>query len=352
MRLKSLLALATIATLSSPIYCTEPKEQALDLDTLENALFKSNPVNLTIKMHEGAGFFAELHKVMLALIHYEERGFSRVYVDWTDEFFPYKDGAHENGWDLFFEPIPTDSISKNTPVDEITIATGVSHDLHDQVCTAPWVAYKKYLPYRQFVHEKMNKYIKIKPHIIAKRDAFYNKHMQDKICIGVHARIARAHAWLMPGKKLPTLNDYFAEIDTLLEKHADQEVIIFVASDSHDAVDQLKKRYNKQAIYIDAYRAHADQDPCIMYTMGEYMRNNPEVWHRQKHKYLGGESTMLDCLLLAKCDYFIHTTSNLAFFSCYYNPDIEAIYLPKAVPFKQCRHKNDPTIVNKMLNPM
>lgn len=352
MRLKNLFVCAIVATLSSSMYCAKSEEYNFNVNNLENALFKSNPVDLTIKMHAGAGFFAELHKVMLALIHYEERGLAHVHVDWTDEFFPYKDGAKENGWDLFFEPIPTIPIGSNTQIDQITIESGITHELHDQVCTAPWVAYKKYLPYRQFVQETMNKYIKIKPHILFKRDQFYEQHMQDKICIGVHARIARAHAWLTPGRKLPTLDDYFAEIDTLLEKHADQDVIIFVASDSHDAVDQFKKRYDKQAIYIDAYRAYDDRDPCIMYTMGEYMRNNPDVWHRQKHKYAGGESTMLDCLLLAKCDYLIFTTSNLAFFSCYYNPDIEAIYLPKAVPFKRCRYKDDPEIKNKTLNPL
>jgi hypothetical protein len=330
----------------------EAETENFDFNNLDHALFKCNPVDLTIKMHEGAGFFAELHKVMLALIHYEERGFSRVYVDWTDEFFPYKDSAHENGWNLFFEPINSTLIAKNANVDTITITSGSFHEIHDQVCTAPWVAYKKYLPYRQFVHKKLNKYIKIKPHILAKCNQFYDQHMRGKICIGVHARIARAHAWLMPGKKLPILDDYYKEIDTLLEKHAYQELVIFVASDSHDAVDQFKKRYKEQITYIDAYRAHGDHDPCIMYTMGEYMRNNPEVWHKQKHRYLGGESTLLDCLLLAKCDYLIFTTSNLAFFSCYYNPDIEGIYLPKAVPFKACRYKDNPEIKNKALNPV
>lgn len=351
MHRKMKVVLAIVATMSLSIQGIESEVKTVDFNDLDHALFKSNPINLTVKMHEGAGFFAELHKIILALIHYEERGFARVYVDWTDEFFPYKDSADENGWDLFFEPIPTHPLSKNTLVDKITINTGITHELHDQVCTAPWVAYKKYLPYRQFVHEKMNKYIKIKPHILEKRNAFYEENMQDRVCIGVHARIARAHAWLMPGKRLPTLDEYYAEVDALLEKHSGQEVIIFVASDSHDGIDAFKKRYGSQLIYIDAYRAHGDKDPCIMYTMGEDMRKNPDIWHQRKHKYSGGESTLLDCLLLAKCDYFIHTTSNLAFFSCYYNPDIDAIYLPKAVPFKQCRYKDDPEVMNKLLNP-
>ena len=67
-------------------------------------IIHTQPVDLTVKMHEGAGFFAELHKLLQAIIYFEDRGLSRVYVDWTDEFFPYKDDPYENGWDLFFEP--------------------------------------------------------------------------------------------------------------------------------------------------------------------------------------------------------------------------------------------------------
>src|SRR3990167_7552438 len=112
-----LILLCVLLMIAGVTHCIEAEEGNPNFNNLDLTLFKCNPVNLTIKMHEGAGFFAELHKIMLALIHYEERGFARVYVDWTDEFFPYKDGAHENGWDLFFEPIPMDPITKNTNVD-------------------------------------------------------------------------------------------------------------------------------------------------------------------------------------------------------------------------------------------
>ncbi len=311
---------------------------------------QQGPVDLTITTHIGAGFFAELHKVVQTVIHYEERGLARVHVDWTDEFFPYKDGVHENGWDLFFEPIPT--IETTEKVEKLILSsTAELHELHDQVCTAPWVGYKQYLPYRQFVHETLNKYIKIKPHITDIVNNFYEDKMRNKLCIGVHARIARAHAWLVPGKKLPSLEDYFAETDRLLSKYEGQDIVIFVASDSHHAVRQFKERYGTMVIHIDAHRSTYDQDPCIMYTQGEYMMKNPDVWHQRKHAYQGGLSTMLDCLLLAKCDCLIYTTSNLAFFSFYFNPELESIYLPKAVPFKQCRHKNDKEIQNKLLNP-
>lgn len=311
------------------------------------------PVDLTITTQEGGGLFAELHKIVQTIIHFEERGFDRIHIDWTDEFFPYKDDAHENGWNLFFEPIPTNKVSTNAETEKMIVeSTSVYHELHDQVCTAPWVAYKKYLPYRQFVYEILNKYIKIKPHITDITNDFYENKMRGKLCIGVHARIARAHAWLVPGKKLPTLDDYFAEIDKLIAQHDGQEIVIFVASDSHHAVKQFKERYGTKAVHIDAHRSEFDNDPCIMYTQGEFMKKHPEVWHQKKHGYFGGFSTIQDCLLLAKCDYLIHTTSNLAFFSCYFNPELESIYLPKAIPFKHCRYRNNKEIQNKLLNPL
>ncbi len=310
------------------------------------------PINLTITTHIGAGFFAELHKVVQTIIHFENRGIKQVHVDWTDEFFPYKDGAHENGWDLYFEPIPTKDAFRHTPAESITIAsTADFHELHDQVCTAPWVAYKQYLPYRKFVRETLDRYIKIQQPILDTANNFYETKLRNKICIGVHARIARAHAWLVPGKILPTLESYFAQVDKLLEKHDGQDVIIFVASDSHQAIGQFKDRYGDQVAHIDAFRSAQDQDPCIMYTKGAYMKEHPDVWHKEKHKYYGGLTTLLDCLLLAKCDYLIHTTSNLAFFACYFNPELQSIYLPKGVPLKKCRYAENPNIINDFLNP-
>lgn len=313
---------------------------------------QSTSIDLTIGIQEGGGFFAELHKVMQCLIHYE-KDLVRVHVDWSDEFFPYKDGATENGWDLFFEPIqPTIKLSQSeTPKSVLENSTANHHELHDQCCTAPWIAYDQYLPYREFVHEKLTHHIRLKPEIQEQWDDFYNANMKGSTCIGVHARIARQHAWLVPGKRLPQIPDYFKEIDTLLKKHAGEPVKIFVASDSHKAIQEFKERYGNQIITIEAFRSDEDQDPCIMYTSGKFLKQNTAVWHEKKHRYFGGLTTLLDCLLLSKCDYMIHTTSNLAFFATYYNPAIKSIYLPKGVPFKECSMKNNPRIVNPLLNP-
>ena len=325
---------------------------ALALLLFSSLIAQTAPIDLTVKIQEGGGFFAELHKVMQCLIHYE-KDLTRAHIDWTDEFFPYKDGADENGWDLFFEPIPLASKrSSSETVQKIIInSTAEHHELHDQCCTAPWVAYEQYLPYRKFVHEKIKTYIHLKPAVQNEWDSFYNAHMKGHTCIGIHARIARQHAWLVPGKRLPQLDAYFKEVDRLIKKHSSQSVKLFVASDSHQAIKAFKERYGDQVICIEAHRSPEDQDPCIMYTSGEFLKKNTAVWHAKKHRYFGGLTTLLDCLLLSKCEYLIHTTSNLAFFATYYNPEIKSIYLPKGVPFKECSMKHNPNIVNQLLNP-
>ncbi len=316
------------------------------------AITCNSPIDLTIGIQEGAGLFAEMHKVMQCLIHYE-KDLARVHVDWSDEFFPYKDGVNDNGWDLLFEPIAIPATRSNTQnAEKFTIdSTSVHHELHDQCCTAPWVAYDKYLPYRQFVHEKMMKYVRLKPYIQEQWDAFYNQHMKGQVCIGVHARVARQHAWLVPGKRLPQLDDYYKEIDRLIKKHSGEPVKIFVASDSHQAIQQFKEKYGDRVITIEAFRSDEDQDPCILYTSGDYLKKNKDVWHAKKHRAFGGITTLLDCLHLSRCDYMIHTTSNLAFFAAYYNPNIQSVYLPKGVPFKKCPMKHHPSVVNPLLNP-
>ncbi len=310
-------------------------------------------IDLTISIQEGAGLYAELHKVLQSIIHYE-KNLNSVFVDWTDEFFPYKDDPYENGWDIFFEPIPSaHTSSPKGELEKVHIdSTSVHHELHDQCCVAPWVAYNEYLPYRKFVHEKIEKYIRFKPNVSQAIDTFYAEKMAGSLCIGVHARLAKAHTSLVPGKVLPELNDYFNEVDKLLSKNPSSNVKIFVASDSHFGVQKFKERYGDKVIHIDAYRAAKEQDPCILYTSGAFFKENKNIWHDKKHRSFGGLTTILDCVLLSKCTYLIHTTSNLAFFATYYNPEISSIYLPKGLPFRHCVVKGDPTIANPFLNPI
>lgn len=312
-------------------------------------------VDITVQSAEGAGFFAELHKVMQNIMYWEKEGIVRVQPLWNDVFFPYKnsDSPDENGWDLFFEPIkaPCTKGDELEEIKKIYDVSGGHHEMHDQICAVPWIKYDQYLPYRQYVHEKLKKYVQIKPHILDQMDAFYDKHLKGHVCIGVHARMARAHRGLIPGYRSPTLEEYYDEVERLIKEHSGKPIKIFVASDNHDAVGAFKERFGDRVTYISAFRVWNGDDPCFIYTKGGYLRNNLDVWHKIKQKSFGGVTTLLDCLLLSRCDYLVHTTSNLAFFATYFNPEIKATFLPRNAPMVDCRFKQKDSIRNPLLNP-
>ncbi len=308
-------------------------------------------VNVTTRMHFGAGFFAEFGKVIKSLIYYEQDGIKSMHVDWTNQFFPYKNKPNENGWDLYFEPI-----SINTDLIDLNDSTRMvgwtnSHELHDQKCVAQWLRYDDYLPYRLFVHKKINEHIRIKKHIVSQIENFYNKHMKDYICIGVHVRYASAHASETP-KGHPSLETYCSEVNRLLKAHRNKNVKIFLASDSYKVINYFKERYGNKLVYKKTHRAQDKEDPSLIYENSNYWMNNPQKWHKSKPGYEGGLGVLSDCLLLSKCDYLIHITSNVATYACFFNPHLKSIYLPRGVPFKHCRYRNNQTIRNKFLNPI
>jgi hypothetical protein len=308
-------------------------------------------VDVIIQTHIGAGFFAEFGKVIRNLIFYEHDGIRSVQVDWTNQFFPFKNDPNENGWDLYFEPIVLNRDPFDMSEPGCLVGNNDSHELHDQLCLSIWLNYDDYLPHRVFVHEKIKQYIRIKQDIQDQVDSFYEQHLKGNVCIGVHVRYALCHTEEMPDRKHPSLEAYCAEVDNLLNKHARSKVKIFLASDSHFVINYFREHYGKSVCYIDAYRAQNTEDPGVIYENPNYWINHPAEWERHKPGYKGGEGTLKDCLLLSKCDYLIHTTSNFATYASYFNPYIKSIYLPRDIPFWDCRYRGDKSVRNKFLNP-
>lgn len=306
-------------------------------------------VDLNVVTHLGAGFFCEFNKVLQSIIYFEDQGLYNINVNWTDPFFPYKDSPTQNGWDLYFEPIKTDYIAyENEPI--IPGNGWGFHDLHDQLCSCHWTAYERYFPYRNYVHQKFKQYIRIKSHIMDELNQFYEAHMKGYFMIGVHVRFAKVHAQEVPGRKNPSLNQYMQEVNRLLEIHHEENIKIFVACDSHYVINQFKRIYGDKLLYIEAHRATYDEDPHLIYQNTAYWISNPAEFHLKKPGYLGGKSALLDCLILSKCNVFVHTTSNVAATVVFFNPHIDSVYLPK-IPFTPCRYTGNPNIKHPYINP-
>jgi hypothetical protein len=304
-----------------------------------NCAQQCEPLEVTVPTHLGAGFFCEFLKVVNNILHFEDENLVRVSVDWTHEFFPYKDQPHENGWDLYFDPI---EITDRAPIRKIGGDPGY-HELHDQLCRDTWVLYDQYLPYRLAVQERIQKYIKFKKNILQEVEYFYASNMTGYVMIGVHVRFATAHGQEVPGGWHPALEDYIAEVNMLIQQHTAVPVKVFLATDSHKVINYFKNYYGpNKLVYIDAFRAQGSEDPGLIYENADYWLSHPAHFHQRKPGYFGGKTTLIDGLLLSKCDYLIHTTSNVSTFASFMNPHIKSVYLPKNIGASPCHVKNTP----------
>lgn len=298
----------------------------------------SRSLELTIKSSYGAGFFAELHRVVDNILHFSAENLEKVDVDWSDEFFLYKDDPYENGWDLFFEPIVFSQESDHHGEVIKTISGMNYHELHDQLCIDHWMRYDSHLPYRMQVHDTLNKYIKVKKHILDKVDHITKTLMADHYCIGAHVRYGSDHAAEEP-QGHPKLEDYLIEIAKIIQMNQGKKIKIYLATDSEYVVNTFRSMFSREMVLtIDTCRTTYRDVPHLIYGNGDYWLVHKEEFHQKKPGYFGGEGVLMDCLLLSKCDVLIHTTSNVPAFATFFNPHLPSIYLPKTNNTWPCRH--------------
>ncbi len=130
-----------------------------------------------------------------------------------------------------------------------------------------------------------------------------------------------------------------------MKKH-DGNAKIYLATDSHEVIKNFTKTYGKKLIYLDTYRAEGKLDH------NQAALTDNEHYHEHKAGYRGGLGALMDCLLLSKCDYFIHITSNLAKTVTFFNPHIRSIFLPQDAPYVPCREYGNTNIRNPFINPV
>jgi len=270
----------------------------------------------------GAGFFAEFRRILHGIMDITLNGTEgkEVQVDWSADFFPYRNNTG-NGWDLFFDPVGYVENKRN-------IST--VHLMHDQTCLNKWLLYDDFYCYRLRINQIINKYIKINKNILDEVDAYYAAYMKNVIRIGVHVRFSAAHGCEKPGAL--KLKDYFDEIDVLRKKihKIGKKYVIYLATDSNYVIQEFKKRY-KHVLYGDAIRSMYMEEVHLIADKPEYWLTHVEEFHEKKPGYKGGKDVLVDCLLLACCDYLIHTTSNVADFATFFNPQLQSILVPKTI---------------------
>ncbi|MBE1300504.1 MAG: hypothetical protein GJ680_11440 [Alteromonadaceae bacterium] len=276
--------------------------------------------------HPGSAFFA-LYVMVLQQLRFAERHglIPIVNIDYRHNYY-FDTNKNINFWENYFEPIggrlsteikdlhrdDPKSVTFLDPELQKSLYLGEGDDIPIEYNERTQLWWQRQ---RQMGAELTAKYVRIKPHILAEMEQFYSNHMKEKRVLGVHLRGTEKIV-----KHDGTLHDvdpfflvinqpaeYFPVVDCYLTKYP--ESLIFVATDQTQFLDEFKERYGDRVLFTSACRSSDEQG----------------VFKRSGKGYLSGVEVLVDCLLLAKCDFLIKCQSNVGEVAVFFNPELPVI---------------------------
>ena len=266
---------------------------------LESNLNNMKNIHLNVIFHEG-GFFSNFNKVTTFLKNTPD---NIVKITWNLQGQPY--GAFAYSCGEVFGNLFEEYNSHITPDETITLQTYTDtsytgKEIHEKYSQRDW---------RQDFNNTL-KYFKptllLQEHI----DKINHKYIftSDKVnLIGVLKRNERLKCE-QHDNTLPTLEDYFNEIDSIITDNT----YIYLAVDNKHDVEQFIKKYKKCIYNPKVRRTNVSTDEEPHFTPGT----------AEDALY-----TYLEVYTLSLCKSFIHPLSNMSTAVIYFNPNIKSIYI-------------------------
>lgn len=257
-----------------------------------------------------AGMFSNVNEVVHQLYLSEQQGY-RFVIDWSNSSYKTPD-LHGDPWGYYFEDcfndLPADTdLYRAEPLPSVFDQDNIITPFSNGVMQAP--------ANRQAAHRIIKTYIRPKPHITSRVDAFVAEHFTD-YTIGAHIRgplrtdaggRMRSRLKLKNGVPFET---YFEPIHQKLT--ARPEARILICSDSEMVIDETRHEFGDRVITYEATRS----DKGEMH-LDKSMGFDP---------YKLGEDVIIECLLLARTNFFVHGYSNIANFILCKSLSQEACY--------------------------
>ena len=245
----------------------------------------SKKIFYIIRRSPGAGLFSNLTVVLNHLLICKKFNFFPV-VDMENFKTIYNEiskiNGHLNAWEYYFERLnrytlkevykSKNVIFSNSNLEKYMLADMTNNNL-----------------------KNLFSKIIIKKHIIKKFENFYKKNfLNTKNILGIHFRgstykVARGHAFPF------TIDLMLIEIDKLINKYKYKK--IFLVTEEQKYLDTSKKKYGDKCIFYSSYRMHK--------------KDLFKIYPRKNHRYKMGEETVIDTLLLSKCDGLAYIKSNV-----------------------------------------
>lgn len=134
------------------------------------------------------------------------------------------------------------------------------------------------------------KYIRLRPEVLARADAWWQARMAGRAWLAVHVRGTDKGQEVAHLKELNAA--YATRIDQILSVHP--SLSIFLMTDSAQILQDYKARYGNKVVFTDCQRGQGDT--------GVHLEGHPGI--------LMGEQVLLDACLATRCDFFLGNGSS------------------------------------------
>lgn len=257
---------------------------------------------------KGAGF---CFSFVSALVHLgvckEKNLIPVIYWSSLSPYYVDKGNKNDNVWEYYFEPVSNLSFQQGDIVHWKPRFPGgpfIGFDIQD---------YSRNFnnDFRKYMNSVIQKYVKVKKHIVNKIEFFFEKYMRGKKILGVHVRRTNK----ITESPLFDINVFLKKASSYVNKG----YYIFIASDEHAVVEKFTKQFPGRVIFYNSHRSF-DSSPNY----------HPDYHGRDRKDPLNailGEEILIETILLSKCDLFLHSYTNVATAVLFFNPILKNIYL-------------------------
>jgi hypothetical protein len=259
-----------------------------------------------IGIPEQCGFFSIFFATLVNIAWAKKHGREPV-VYWQKKCAYMQEGGHNGAtepWEYYFEPV---SELKYEPGDLVHASQGDPNEFG--IPNGPGCYDRAFhSKVKHEMHEAITKYIRIKSVIQKKIDDFYDQYLKGKAVIGIHLRGTDKDYEATPINHQKVLEQVVRTIKALKP-----DCYFFIATDEERLLTLAKKILGV--------------DRVISYNSRRSLDGYP-VHYLPKHDgAICGEEILIETQLLARCDIFVHTRSNVATAVMLWNPKIKSVFM-------------------------
>ena len=187
-----------------------------------------------------------------------------------------------NVWRYYFKPLSSYKLEEVYSSQNVIFTDG------------KWKKEMNTLPTSYKFTKLTKKYIKINDDILKETEVFYKKNFKNKKILGIHFRgqeLRYSSRHYFPA----TIKQMVFNTKNLIKKKKIDK--IFLCTEEQKYLDIFIKEFKDKVFYYNTLRS--------------YNKNRMYTYPRKNHRYLMGKETLIETLLLSKCNFILSTKNNV-----------------------------------------